>query len=107
MSYWIHNTGNKNSSLWRFFMCDYLRDISDLPDTINEGLSQPNDTVCKNKCSPGSQCFCLEDGSTWILGKDTNKWTKTNISSSLSGGTTIIEKDIKSISSASIESLFS
>ena len=88
-----------------FFICDNLSDINNLP-TVNEGQPQSNDTVCKNKCSPGSECFCIEDSSTWILGKDTNKWIKTNVSSSSSGGTTIIEKDIKLISHSSIESLF-
>lgn len=106
MAYWIHEAGNRNSSLWRFFMCDNLSDIKNLPDALNDGTPQLNDTVCKNKCSPGSECFCIEDGSTWILGKETNKWIKTNISSSSSGGTTIIEKDIKPISQSSISSLF-
>lgn len=106
MSYWIHECGNRNSSIWRFFMCDNLSDIEKLPNATNEGQPQPDDTVCKNKCCPGSECFCIEDGSTWILGKETNKWIKTNISSSSSGGTTIIEKDIKPISQSSISSLF-
>lgn len=104
MAYWIHSAGNKNSSLWRFFMCDYLSDINNLPNSLNEGLSQKNDTVCKNICAPGSECFCLQDGSTWILGKDTNKWIKQNITSS-SGGT-IAGKEIQSISQSFIKSLF-
>lgn len=106
MSYWIHKCGNTNNSLWRFFICDNISDIKNLPDALNDGQPQLNDTVCKNKCSPGSECFCIEDGSTYILGKDTNKWIKTNISSNSSGGATTVEKDIKSISSSSIESLF-
>jgi len=68
MAYWIHEAGNRNSSLWRFFMCDYLSDIKNLPDAMREGVPQSNDTVCKNRCSPGSKCFCHEDSSTWLLG---------------------------------------
>lgn len=108
MAYWIHEAGNRNSSLWRFFMCDYLSDIKNLPDAENEGQTQPNDTVCKNRCSPGSKCFCQEDGSTWLLGKETNKWKKMKTASSGSiGGTTIIEEEIEPIPFSSIESLFS
>lgn len=108
MSYWIHEAGNRNSSLWRFFMCDYLSDIKNLPDAMNEGEQQPNDTVCKNRCSPGSKCFCQEDGSTWLLGKETNKWKKMKVSSSSgSSGGSITEEDIEPIPFSSIESLFS
>lgn len=107
MAYWIHEAGSKNSSLWRFFMCDYLTDIQNLPDAQKEGQPQPNDTVCKNECSPGSQCFCIEDGSVWILGKDTNKWVKQkNISSSESSSGVTIENNIEPIPSSSIQSLF-
>lgn len=74
MSYWIYTAGNRNNSLWRFFMCDSISDLKNLPTATKEGQPQPNDTVCKNKCCPGSQCFCLENGSSWILGKDSDKW---------------------------------
>ncbi|MCM1189323.1 MAG: hypothetical protein NC541_08505 [bacterium] len=76
MAYWIHEAGNKNNSLWRFFMCDSLSNLRDLPTATKEGQPQENDTVCKNKCAPGSQCLCLEDGSVWLLGKDTDQWIK-------------------------------
>lgn len=104
MAYWIHEAGNKNSSIWRFFMCDYLSDINNLPDMIHEGKPQENDTVCKNRCSPGSKCLCQEDGSIWLLGKETNQWKKMKTSSS--GGEIIVGDNIEPISSSFIESLF-
>lgn len=107
MAYWIHEAGNRNSSLWRFFMCDYLDDVKKLPDAIKEGSPQPNDTVCKNRCSPGSKCFCQEDGSVWLLGKETNKWKKIKtVASGSSSGGTITRDDIEPIPFSSIESLF-
>lgn len=108
MSYWIHEAGNRNSSLWRFFMCDSLSDLQNLPTATKEGQPQPNDTVCKNQCCPGSQCFCLENGSMWLLGKDTDKWVQRKGASS-SGGSSggIIEDDIEPIPFSSIQSLFS
>lgn len=105
MSYWIHDAGNKNSSLYRYFMCDYLSDIKNLPTLSMEGQPQENDTVCKNKCCPGSRCLCLEDGSRWILGKDEDKWIKYKAISSDSE--IIIGGDFSAISSSSIQSLFS
>lgn len=110
MSYWIHESGNKNNSLWRFYQCDYISDIEKLPTASTEGIPQLNDTVSRTKCSPGSQCFCQEDGSVWFLGKDTDKWIKGKSASSSgsssggSGGTT--DSNIKPIPSSSIESLF-
>ena len=107
MAYWIHEAVNRNSSLWRFFMCDYLSDIKNLPDAMREGVPQSNDTVCKNRCSPGSKCFCHEDSSTWLLGKETNTWKKikTTTSGSSSGG--IVSDEIEPIPFSSIASLFS
>lgn len=108
MAYWVHEAGNKNSSLWRSFMCDFISNIDDLPTSTKEGKSQPNDTVCKNRCAPGSQCLCLEDGSVWILGKDDDKWIKRKISTSgSSGGGSIGEDYIEPIPVSSIQSLFS
>lgn len=107
MAYWIHEAGNRNTSLYRFFMCDYLSDIQNLPDAQKDGQPQPNDTVCKNKCSPGSKCFCQEDGSVWLLGKETNKWKKMKSASSGStGGSTIVDENIEPIPFSSIQSLF-
>lgn len=87
MAYWIYKSGNKNNASWRFFMCDFLNDLQALPTANKEGWPQENDTVCKGKCSPGSQCLCLEDGSDWFLGKDTNQWIKREVQSS--GGSSI------------------
>lgn len=101
MAYWIHETGNKNSWLWRFFMCDYISDISKLPTATTKGEPQLNDTVCKDICAPGSKCLCLEDGSTWFLGKETNTWTCWKNAST--GNTSNIEP----IPDSQIESLFS
>lgn len=98
MAYWIHESGNRNNSMWRYFMCDHVDEINDLPTTNREGVSQPNDTICKNKCAPGSQCLCLEDGSVWVLGKDTDKWIKIDNDSFF--------ESIKPISLSSIQSLF-
>ncbi len=108
MSYWVHECGNQNNSLWRYFQCDYLSDIKKLPTATKEGISQINDTVSKNKCSPGSKCLCQEDGSLWFLGKDTDRWIKLNlnISSGSSGTTTNPSGNIESIPLSYIESLF-
>lgn len=108
MAYWVHESGNRNNSMWRFFMCDYLSDIKKLPDVLNEGEPQPNDTVCKNRCAPGSQCLCQEDGSIWFLGKDTNKWIK-KVNNTSSGGSSgeITGDNIEPIPVSSIQSLFS
>ncbi len=105
MAYWIHEAGNRNSSLWRFFMCDFVSDLKNLPTAKKDGQPQLNDTVCKNRCTPGSQCLCLEDGSVWLLGKDTDKWIKRSSSGVSSGGTH--EEYIEPISNSQIESLFS
>lgn len=109
MAYWIHEAGNKNSSLWRFFMCDHLTDLKNLPTFTKEGQPQPDDTVCKNKCCPGSQCFCIEDSSVWVLGKDTDKWIKKGTSSSgnSSGGISGDIDNAEPIPFSSIQSLFS
>lgn len=108
MAYWIHEAGNKNNSLWRFFMCDFVSDLTGLPTATKEGNPQPNDTVCKNRCAPGSQCLCQEDGSVWFLGKDTDKWIKRKGSSSSgSSGGGVVANDIEPIPSSFIESLFS
>lgn len=69
---------NNNSYLPRFkkFYCDYLDDISKLPTSKKLGAKQANDTVSDDPCAPGSECFCYEDGSIWLLGVETDTWTK-------------------------------
>lgn len=105
MAYWIHESGNKNNYLWRFFMCDSISNINDLPTAQKEGIPQKNDSVSKYRCSPGSQCLCLEDRSIWILGKENDRWVKTgNASSGSYEG--ITEDNVIPISSSSIKSLF-
>lgn len=106
MAYWIHESGNKNNSLWRSYMCDHISDLNDLPTQANEGKPQPNDTVCKYRCAPGSQCLCLEDGSIWVLGKDDDKWIKRTLSVS-GGGSNGDVDNIEPIPVSSIQSLFS
>ena len=45
MAYWIYEANNRNNSLQRLFMCDF---VSDLKNTATkEGVLQPTDTVCK------------------------------------------------------------
>lgn len=55
-------------------MCDYLSDINKLPRVGIEGEKQDGDTVSSAPCAFGSECFCLENTSIWILGKDKNEW---------------------------------
>lgn len=76
MAYWIVKTNNYNNS--KYFQCDFASDIDDLPTYKQDGKKQENDTISSNKCAPGSQCLCHEDGSIWLLGKDTCKWIKQN-----------------------------
>lgn len=76
MSYWIVKSNNYNNS--KYFQCDYVSDIDNLPTTKKEGKKQQNDTISSYKCAPGSQCLCQEDGSIWLLGKDTDNWIKQN-----------------------------
>lgn len=74
MAYWIVKTNNYSNT--KFFQCDYISDIKDLPTYTREGKKQQNDTICNHMCAPGSQCLCQEDGSVWLLGKDTDNWIK-------------------------------
>ena len=85
MAYWIRKAGHKHSLLWRFFLCDHLSDIQLLPTVNRDGQPQQDDPVCCHKCYPGSKCLCLEDGSVWILGKETDKWIKRKESPSAGG----------------------
>lgn len=80
MAYWIIKAGNGHNSTWRYFQCDYITDIANLPTTTKQGKQQENDTVCSYTCAPGSQCLCHEDGNMWLLGKDTDKWIKRSYS---------------------------
>ena len=90
------------SIYWKF-----LSDIKNLPDAMREGVPQSNDTVCKNRCSPGSKCFCHEDSSTWLLGKETNTWKKIKTTTSGSSSEGIVGDEIEPIPFSFIASLFS
>lgn len=75
MAYWIQKKGSTlEMSGYKSFMCDYRSDINKLPKKGIKGERQDDDTISDNPCVYGSDCFCLEDGSVWILGKDTNTW---------------------------------
>ncbi len=106
MAYWIHTAGNKSDLLWRFFMCDYLSDVKNLPTAAKEGLLQPSDNVSSSKCSPGSQCLCQEDWSVWLLGKDTDQWVRRKAASSSGTPGEGEENRIEPIPPSSIQDLF-
>ena len=80
MEYWIVKVNRYNNS--KYFHCDYISDIDDLPTYTHEGKKQENDTISSYKTTPGSQCLCQEDGSVWLLGKDIDSWIKQNNNSS-------------------------
>ncbi len=71
------------------FQCDFLSDIGKLPTSKRIGEKQEEDTISDNPCAPGSECFCFEDGSIWLLGIETDTWIKVGFkygSSSGNGG---------------------
>lgn len=73
MAYWVQEISGIRSN-YRSFICDYRNDIQKLPKVSIAGAEQKDDTISSLPCSYGSDCFCLEDSSVWILGKDTNEW---------------------------------
>lgn len=69
--------GDKNYSYKpKEFQCDFLSDIGKLPTAHRVGEKQENDTISDDPCIPGSECFCFEDGSIWLLGIETDTWVK-------------------------------
>lgn len=94
MAYWVVQANNYNGS--KYFQCDYISDIEKLPTITNEGEKQDGDTVSSYRCSPGSKCLCQEDGSIWLLGKDTNSWIKQTGNSS--GGLTYFNEEPDTLS---------
>lgn len=98
---WIK--GNKTYSYTpKEFQCDFLSDIGRLPTSHRFGEKQPNDTISDDPCIPGSECFCFEDGSIWLLGIETDTWIKVgykfggssgNIGSGNTGGSHITSYD--------------
>lgn len=91
--------GNKTYSYTpKEFQCDFLSDIGKLPTAHRMGGKQENDTISDDPCMPGSECFCFEDGSIWLLGIETDTWIKVgykfggssgNTGSSGTGGTNV------------------
>jgi len=79
---------NNNSYLPRFkkFYCDFLEDIKKLPTSKKIGAKQINDTVSDDPCAPGSECFCYEDNSIWLLGVETDEWVKIGYRYDISSG---------------------
>lgn len=69
--------GNKTYSYTpKEFQCDFLNDIKKLPTAHKMGVKQEHDTISDDPCMPGSECFCFEDGSIWLLGIETDTWIK-------------------------------
>lgn len=86
MAYWI--ISNTKISNLRQFQCDFLSDIGKLPTVKKIGAKQKGDTVSDNPCIPGSECFCYEDGSIWLLGMENDKWVKVGYKYGNSSGNT-------------------
>ncbi len=84
MAYWVVKINRFNNS--KYFQCDFISDINKLPTTLSEGEKQIGDTTSSYRCAPGSQCFCHEDGSTWLLGKEINQWTQQKSGAGGTGG---------------------
>ena len=77
MAYWIQETGgNHNLSNYRMFYFDTASEINDLPTATKEGKSQDGDSVSAQKCAYGSEAFCIETSSAYILSKTTDTWTE-------------------------------
>lgn len=73
-------------SRWKKFYCDYLSDIKKLPTSKRTGAKQVNDTVSDDACAPGSECYCFEDNSIWLLGVETDTWVKIGYRYDVSSG---------------------
>lgn len=81
--------GNKTYSYTpKEFQCDFLSDIGKLPTAHRMGGKQENDTISDDPCMPGSECFCFEDGSIWLLGIETDTWIKVGYKFGGSSGNT-------------------
>lgn len=76
MSYWLKKDNKVYTFIAKQFQCDFLSDIAKLPTTKKIGAKQENDSISDDPCLPGSECFCFEDGSIWILGLETDTWIK-------------------------------
>lgn len=85
MAYWIYATGYRDNANCKSFICDYVSDIGKLPTQYKNGIKQDGDNVAHLKTAAGSDCFCLEDSSTWILGKAADTWVMSKKASSGGG----------------------
>ena len=74
MAYWVQEK-YKNSNR-KSFVCDKKNDIDKLPKFGKSGEAQEGDTISSKPCKYGSDCFCIEDKSAWMLTKDDNTWKK-------------------------------
>lgn len=75
MAYWIQELSKSNGRQGvKSFYCDFRSDIQYLPTQMHEGDISKGDSASTATTSYGSDCFCLEDGSVWILGKETDQW---------------------------------
>lgn len=75
--FWIQETKTTQNNVgYKFFYADYETDVLNLPTQTEFGKQENDDTVSNQKVSAGSECFVLESGSAYILGKATNRWIK-------------------------------
>ena len=88
MAYRLIKNNNTHSYMCKQFQCDFLSDIGKLPTSKRIGGKQVHDTVSDDPCGPGSECFCFEDGSIWILGIETDTWIKVGYKYGGSSGNT-------------------
>lgn len=88
MAYRLIKNNNSYSYMGKKFHCDFLSDIGKLPTSKRIGEKQVHDTVSDDPCGPGSECFCFEDGSIWILGIETDTWIKVGYKYGGSSGNT-------------------
>ncbi|MCD8089243.1 MAG: hypothetical protein LUD81_01215 [Clostridiales bacterium] len=63
------------------YLADYTSDVENLPTNENRGKQGENDLSVNAKCSVGSLCSVVEDGSVWILNNQ-NEWIQQSGSSS-------------------------
>lgn len=77
MSYWIDETGTDNmktSSSYRMYKCDTVADIKNLPTYKKKGKEQDDDISASKTCIYGSECYCIENDTYYILTKDSDSW---------------------------------
>ena len=77
MAYWVQEVSSKgnNYANYKSFMCDKKEDILKLPRVGVYGEIQNNNSPFDAEpCACGSDCFCIEGPSVWVLSKETNEW---------------------------------